>query len=384
MDFFLLLIPTLALVVIALIAILNALTFPRLRKTAPQKNAPLVSAVVPMRNETDVIAEAVKSLLRQDYPNLEIILLDDQSTDDTAKVAERAAGNDPRLKILHGEPLPAGWLGKPWACHQLSQHANGGHLLFTDADVRWEPNGISALMREAKRSRADLLTAWATQITETWTERLVVPMMGFAIQAYLPIQAVHHIPFKFFAAANGQCLLFRRDAYQTIGGHAAIKNNILDDMGLAYAIKENRLRLRAADANGLIRTRMYRNWNQVRDGFAKNILAGHGNNPIILFFAAIFHWWLFILPPLFLLLSALCLPLSANWLPPSASCLLPSALLTALSLTIRALTAAATRQRIADSLFMPVSVLLMTIIAARSVRWRFTGGSQWKGRNIPQ
>jgi chlorobactene glucosyltransferase len=377
MYLFLLLLPSLALIIIALIAILNALTFPRLRKTVPQRNAPMVSAVVPMRNEANVIAQTVRSLLSQDYPNLEILLLDDQSTDDTVQIAKHAAGNDPRLKILHGEPLPAGWLGKPWACHQLSQHANGGYLLFTDADVRWEPNGITALMREAKRSRADLLTAWATQITETWTERLVVPMMGFAIQAYLPIQAVHHIPFKYFAAANGQCLLFRRDAYQHIGGHTAIKNNILDDMGLAYAVKEKRLRLRAVEANGFIRTRMYQNWNQVRDGFAKNILAGHGNNPIFLFFSTIFHWWLFILPPLCLLLSAF------RFLPP-ANCLLPSALLTALSLVTRSLTAVVTRQRILDSLFMPVSVFLMTIIAARSIRWHFTGGPQWKGRTIPQ
>jgi chlorobactene glucosyltransferase len=376
MHLFLLFLPSLALIVIALIAILNALTFPRLRKTVPQGNARLVSAVVPMRNEADVIAETVRSLLSQDYPNLEILLLDDQSTDDTVKIAKHAAGNNPRLKILNGESLPAGWLGKPWACHQLSQHANGEYLLFTDADVRWEPNGITALMREAERSRADLLTAWATQITETWTERLVVPMMGFAIQAYLPIQAVHHIPFKFFAAANGQCLLFRRDAYQHIGGHTIIKNNILDDMGLAYAVKEKRLRLRAVEANGLIRTRMYCNWNQVRDGFAKNILAGHGNNPILLFFSTIFHWWLFILPPFCLLLSAFCFL-------PSAFNLLPSALyLTALSITIRALTAAVTRQRIIDSLFMPVSVLLMTVIAARSIRWHFTGGPQWKGRTI--
>ncbi|NWF64436.1 MAG: glycosyltransferase [Chloroflexi bacterium] len=364
----------LPLTTIAFIAILNALTFPRLKFSQP-KETPFVSVLIPVRNEADNIAETVQSLLRQDYPNLEIILLDDHSTDQSVEIANQIAGGHPCFKFIHGETLPAGWLGKPWACQQLSKQSAGDYLLFADADVRWKPNGISFLMAEAQRSRADLLTAWTTQITKTWGERLVVPLIGFAIQAYLPILFVHHLPFKDFAAANGQCLLFRRDAYQAVGGHAANPNSILDDMRLAHAIKQHRLRLRAVEANGFIQTRMYRNWEQTRDGFAKNILAGHGNSILLLSASTMFHWWVFILPPaltLFLLLSS------------RQQEAIPFGLFSMLGVAIRALTAAVTRQRIRDSIFMPVSVFLITLIAAHSVHWHISGGPYWKGRIIPQ
>lgn len=356
----------LPLTVFAAVAILNALTFPRLRRSGLPRPAPFVSVLIPMRNETAVIAETVTSLLAQDYPNLEILLLDDQSTDGSAQLAQRFADGDARLTVLHGSPLPAGWLGKPWACHQLSERARGDYLLFTDADVRWEPNGVTALVAEALRSNADLLTAWPTQETVTWGERLVVPMMAFAVLAYLPALAVHSIPHPVFAAAMGQCLLFRRDAYGRIGGHAAIRSEIVDDMAFAYDVKRHRLRLRSADANGLLRTRMYRSWAQVRDGFAKNILAGHANNAVFLLLSSLFHWWLFLLPWIALVLQPTLIP----------------ALLIALAVLTRALTAATSRQRPLDSILLPLSVLLMTVIVGQSLRWRFGGGPQWKGRNL--
>ena len=378
--------------IFALTAILNAFTFPRLRQKSGSTLAsdcvaksvspsafplqgslahPLVSVLIPMRNEADVIAETVKSLLAQDYPNLEILLLDDQSVDNSAEIALKAANHDLRLRVMPGAPLPSGWLGKTWACQQLSEQASGDYLLFTDADVRWQPGAISALLAESQRTGADLLTVWPTQITKTWSERLVVPLMAFAILAYLPILAVHHVRWSVFSHAMGQCLLFRRAAYQKIGGHAAIKKQILDDMAFAYAIKHNRLRLRAADANGLIRTRMYQNWTQVRDGFAKNILAGHGNSLVLLLFSAIFHWLLFIIPWLILPYFIL-----------STQPFIFPLFLIVLGIFTRALTAVITKQKLLDSIFMPVSVFLMTIIAFQSMRWHFSGGPQWKGRII--
>lgn len=362
----------------ALIAILNALTFPRLRRIfnpqLPITNPP-ISILIPMRNEAGIIAETVRSLLSQDYPGLEILILDDNSTDNSAEIARAAANGDSRLRVIAGKPLPPGWLGKVWACHQLSEQASGGILLFTDADVRWGSGAVSALMDESQRMQADLLTVWPTQITQTWGERLVVPLMGFSILAYLPVLAIHRIPLPVFAAANGQCLFFRREAYLKIGGHAAIKNKIVDDMAFAYAVKRNKLRLRMADANGLIQTRMYQNWPQARDGFAKNILAGHGDSVILLLFSAFFHWWLFI-APWFLLASSI--------LVFRFSLVTEYCLLVTVSILTRALTAATSRQRIHDAIFMPVSVFLMTLIAFQSIRWRFTGGPQWKGRTLTQ
>jgi chlorobactene glucosyltransferase len=324
-----------------------------------------------MRNEAEKIGPNLRALLAQDYPNYEVLLLDDDSQDASVQAAQTAAGNDTRFRLLRGKPLPPGWLGKAWACQQLSQAANGDFLLFTDADVTWQPGALSATMAEARRTETDLLTLWPTQQTETWTERLVVPLMAFAIQAYLPALAVHHLPWKVFAAANGQVMLFRHSAYKRIGRHATVKTDIVEDMALAYAVKAHGRELRMADANRLIYTRMYQSWPEVRDGFAKNILAGHGGRPALLLasFAAHFLWFII---PWGWLVAALVTNTSPG---------IP-VLLASLGLLIRALSAAATRQRIRDSLLMPVSVLLMSLIALRSLYWHWTGRAQWKDRAI--
>jgi chlorobactene glucosyltransferase len=356
------------LIVISVIAIVNTLTFPRLHPVE-QLSYPLVSIMIPARDEAGIISETIQSLLAQNYPDYEIILLDDNSTDGTAGLAHMAAEGDPRMKILHGAPLPAGWKGKNWACHQLSRAARGSLLVFTDADVFWSADALPAICAELRRSRADMLAVWPTQITETWGERLVVPLMGFAILAYLPVLAVHFITWPVFAAANGQCLVFQRAAYEQIGGHMAVREAIVDDMAFAYKVKRAGLRLRMSDGNRFVKTRMYRNWSEVRDGYAKNILAGYGDSILFLFSSVIFHWMLFVVPWFWLFISLL----------NSANPLLP-VMLILLGVLTRALTAATTHQRVPDAFFLPVSVVLMSVITAYAIKWRFSGGPRWKGR----
>ncbi len=370
-DIFLLIILA-PLLLFALVAILNALSFPHLKtRRTPTTNPPSVSVLIPMRNEADKIGPNLRALLAQDYPDYEVVLLDDDSQDTSVQAAEAAAGKSPCFRLLRGKPLPPGWLGKAWACQQLSQAASGDFLLFTDADVTWQAGALSAAMAESRRTEADLLTLWPTQQTQTIAERLVVPLIAFAIQAYLPALAVHHLPWKVFAAANGQVMLFRRSAYQRIGGHTVVKTDVVEDMALAYAVKSHGLKLRMADANRLVQTRMYQSWPEVRDGFAKNILAGHGGRPIFLFASALAHFTWFILPWGWLVVA---LVINTS---PGIPLLLAS-----LGLLIRALAAAVSRQRIRDSLLMPVSVLLMSLIALRSLHWHWTGQSRWKGRMV--
>ncbi len=374
----LLILMTCVLVVIALTAVLNVLLFPRLRhaKDYQQKvftEKPLVSVLIPARNEAANIERTVRALLAQTYMDFELIVLDDNSTDDTGRLVWKAGAGDPRLRVIRGRPLPEGWLGKNWACQQLSEAAAGERLVFTDADVRWSPGALAALLAMMESSRADLLTVWPTQQTVTWGERLVVPLMALAILAYLPLPLVHHTRWPIFAAANGQCLAFRRRAYDALGGHAAVRDNIVEDVALAHRVKARGRRLWMADGGGLITCRMYRDWPEVREGFGKNILKGHGDSVLLLGISTIFHWLIFVFPWLWLLVSVI-----------SGGALYWPLALVMLGIGTRMLSAAATRQRVLDGLLMPVSVLLMTRIAGGAVwqRYRY-GGPRWKGRTLP-
>jgi chlorobactene glucosyltransferase len=361
----------------AVIAISNTIWFTRLRADHQVQTAahhqPSISILIPARNEATVISQTVQRLLDQSFTQFELLLLDDASTDATAAVAQEAGKGDSRLRIIRGAPLPTGWSGKNWACQQLSEQARGDILIFTDADVIWSPDALKSLVAEIERSQADLLTVWPTQHTQSWAERLVVPMMALAIVCYLPIGLVHHTPWSVFAAANGQCLAFRRRAYSKIGGHAAVRDQIVEDVSLARRIKKAGFRLRMVDGAGLIACRMYQDWPSVRRGFGKNILAGHGNAPLALVISTVFHWLIFIVP-WFLLVMEMIAGREAS---------IPL-LLVSLGVLVRAISAAAMRQRIGDALLMPVSVMLMTVIAGQSLWWHWRyGGPQWKDRTIP-
>ena len=364
-------------------AILNVLFFPRLNRQdqgsevrkpslppGPKESDsryPLLSILIPARNEAIHIGKTIAAILAQTYPHFELLVLDDHSEDGTGEIIKARAANDRRIKLVNGRSLPPGWLGKNWACHQLSQQANGEYLLFLDADVTLQPRAIAALLAQLHSHPApDMLTVWPTQTTISWGERLVVPLMALAILAYLPVLPVHRTHSPLFAAANGQCLLFRRSAYTAIGGHTAVSDHIVEDVALARLIKNHGLNLRMADGNGLIGCRMYQNWGEVTGGYAKNILAGHGNSILFLGVSTLFHWLIFIWPWLWVLtgggVAAVGLGLAG--------------------IGLRAVTAVFSRQRWLDALLMPISVGLMTRIAAQSVWWRWRGGGQWKGRTV--
>ncbi|MCL4303480.1 MAG: glycosyltransferase [Anaerolineae bacterium] len=383
---FLLAFVTLALSGMTVIAIANTLTFPRLTLASDLSSPPRLSILIPARNEAAVIGQTVRGLLAQAYPRFEVIVLDDNSSDGTAALALAAAQGDPRLRVLHGQSLPSGWLGKNWACHQLAQAASGDWLIFTDADVRWSPGALAALAAEMVRTQADLLTVWPTQETQSWGERLVVPLMTLVILGYLPLLLVHYTPWPSLAAANGQCLAFRRKAYDAIGGHFALRDNVLEDVSFARRIKANGFRLRMADGAGLINCRMYLDWPSVRDGFAKNILAGYGGSVSFLILATLFHWLVFLGPWLLLIINNQWSIINGqrflfidHWQLTVNHWLL---VLIALGIGIRMLTAAATRQRPGDALLLPLSVLLMTRIAAQALWWHWHGGPRWKGRIV--
>lgn len=370
-------------------ALLNGWMLPRLTVPATGKLTPegnvnagqttdpriTISVLIPARNEAHRIGPALRSLMAQTDIDMEVVVLDDQSEDNTAAVVQAIAQGDGRVQLRAGRPLPAGWIGKPWACQQLAQVARGELLLFTDADVVWESGALAALVHEFQTHNVDLLTAWPTQITVTWAERLTVPLMAMTVLGYVPIWLVNATFLPGTGIAVGQCLLFRRTAYWTIGGHEAIRRAIVDDMALAAAIKRRRLRLRMIDAHQLIWCRMYETWRDAFDGYTKNILAGHGDSLLLLAASTFVHWTLFLGPWFWL---------AMGWIDRAALGWPTVPLLLGLTgVAVRAVTAHSTGQRVGDALLLPISVLAMTGIAVRAVwgRWRY-GGPQWKGRKV--
>ena len=367
-------IPLLLLFLFFLIALLNAATFPRLGREGNQ-SSPMISIIVPARNEEGVIAQSVHQLLGQQYPDFEVIVIDDQSEDATSEIAFRAGQGNYRLQVITGQELPPGWTGKNWACYQASKAARGDWLVFTDADVQWKPHALQALAACMQYNQADLLSVWPTQKTISWAERLVVPMMMFAVMAYLPELAVRYLPWKVFSAANGQCLAFKREVYEAIGGHQAVRSSVLDDMNLAWKTKGAGKRLVQALGNQLLTTRMYTNWETVRSGFAKNILAGHGGRISFLLLSTFVHWILFVIPWVWLLFGWMIPWLKGSWP------LIPAVLI-GLALGARLISAAASRDNLIDVLLLPLSVLLLTLIAFQAISWHMQKSATWKGRPV--
>ena len=364
------------------IALTNRRLFPRLQSadTRDKVNAaPGLSILIPARNEQHNIGKTIRSLRAQNYGNFEVLVLDDQSEDETVAEARRAAADDARVRVLSGTPKPDDWVGKTWACHQLAQAARHDLLVFTDADVRWRPDALAAVAQELQRPHVDVLTVWPTQVTVTWAERLVVPLMGMVVMGYMPVRLFNDTDWPGTGAANGQCLAFTRKAYRQIGGHAAVRDSVLEDMMLAQHCKRQRMRLRMVDGSGLLTCRMYQSQGEVFNGYAKNILAGHGQSIVLLLLSTLAHLSIFVMPWLWLARGRQRkLGQEKMWGWPTW----PAALVAA-GVGLRAFTARLTGQRARDAAFLPLSVLMMTGIALRSIWWQLRfGGPRWKGRTI--
>jgi len=203
---------------------------------------PSVVAVVPARNEADVIAQSISSLMRQDYPgSFRIVLVDDGSEDGTAATAQAAAGNDGEtcLQILRGSALPAGWTGKLWAQQQGVQQASSGepdYLLLTDADIGHAPDALRSLVARAERDGLVLTSLMAELSCRSWAERFLIPAFVFFFQMLYPFAWVNDRKRRLAAAAGG-CMLVRREALQRAGGMASIRSRIIDDCALARQLK---------------------------------------------------------------------------------------------------------------------------------------------------
>lgn len=231
-------------------------------------DAPLVSAVIPAKDEEGALGDCLASVLAQDYPNLEILIVDDRSTDGTAAIARLAAGRDPRVRLVSITDLPDGWTGKTHALHVASAEARGAWFWFLDADTRHAPESLSVMMEYARGHDAAMASLVPEMRCETFWEKVVQPLAGIVLMRSFPLYAVNDDRKK-PAFANGQYILIRKDAYRAAGGHEAVRDRFVEDIYLARRVKALGLPIRCAVSTDISSTRMYTNLPQIVRGWSR-------------------------------------------------------------------------------------------------------------------
>ena len=251
---------------------------------APPTKAPLISICIPARNEERNILTCVESMLSQDYPNFEVIVVDDRSTDATPRILADLAAGDFRLRPITGSDLPQGWAGKPHALHQASAVARApksGWLCFIDADTFLSPETLSACYAKALETQADLFTIMTFQVLGSFWEKVVMPLVMTGLSAGFSPRKVND-PKRKDAIANGQFILIKRSVYDAIGGHESIKNSIVEDKAISERVKWSGYRLIVADGMQMARTRMYTSLAEMWEGWTKNIYLGLHDQPSLM------------------------------------------------------------------------------------------------------
>jgi chlorobactene glucosyltransferase len=242
----------------------------------PPDAMPLVSIIVPARNEALNVAACLSTLLRSTYPRRELILVNDHSEDGTGEIAHALADRlDGELRVVEGQPLPDGWYGKPWACWQGYRQAAGDLLLFTDADTRHEPALLAHAVGALQKKGADLVSVFPRLLFQSTWERLILPHLWFIVAVRHPLAVWVNRPRRpHRAIVNGQFLLVRRDAYEAAGGHEAVRGAAMEDLRLAQRLLTLRRRIYLAFAEDLLEARLYRSLGDVMQGLAKSMTIG--------------------------------------------------------------------------------------------------------------
>lgn len=339
----------------------------------PEKNLPLISVLVPARNEEKTIGICLASLLKSNYPHLEILVLDDNSKDRTYSIVQEFSEKHKNLRIIKGKKLPPGWNGKNWACHQLSQAAKGEWFLFTDADTCHSPHSITTAFEAAQKSHSVFLTVIPGLITKTWAEKLVLPVIHFAFFVLLPYNIINFRGNCRLAIGIGPFLFIQRSCYYSCGGFEAIKTEILDDMALANRVKKRKERLCVIDGTELLTVRFYTCFREVWTGLSKNSFQAIGSSPHFLLGLSLLCYFLFIYP-YFCLVSAIYYGQSLT---------LPLLQVAAISL-IKLVMAFRFRTNLLYSLIHPLMIIMIFLILFNSFRLTLFGKKiEWKERLYP-
>ncbi len=337
------------------------------------KDYPLISVLVPARNEERKIKDCILSLLKQDYPNLEIIVLDDNSKDRTYEIVKEISKANKKLKVLKGKVLPEHWTGKNWACYQLFQASKGEWLAFTDADTIHKPNSISSAHRVAIKNDSQFVTYIPGLITKKLSEGLILPIMHFSFLCLFPLGLINRLKDPRISLGIGPFMFFRKDFYYKIGGHKYIKNEIVDDIILARNVKKSMGKISIVDGSDTLEVRFYRGFKEIWKGFSKNAYGVFENSPFIVLITITVNYFLFIYP-YFLFIKSLN---TKNFISISAF------QVTIIS-AMKILLAIRFNTSIFLGLLHPLSCIIFLLILINSFRlWVVEKGVEWKDRYYP-
>ncbi len=330
-----------------------------------------LSVIVPARNEADNIEAIAASILASTHQPLQLILVDDRSTDDTAARMATVAAQDSRVLVVHGGELPDGWFGKPWACAQGAAVATGTILLFTDADTRHTPGLAGRAIAALQADRADLLTLTSHQLCVTFWERVVMPQVMVVLGIRFAPQLVNRATRPDQVVANGQFIMVPRASYDALGGHAAVKDRVVEDLALAQRTIRLGRRLRVWYSGTLLTTRMYRGLGDLIEGWSKNLSVGARESAPDWPLARQVAPWLMLGVHLFWLLPLVAL----------AGGIAPAAAITAIAASALFWCVVAVGMQIPAwyGLTFPLGATMMSYIVARSI-WRGSRRIEWRGR----
>ncbi len=325
---------------------------------------PMLSVLIPARNEEQNIGTILDDLSAQDYRNIEVLVYDDLSEDKTAAIVKAKSESDSRIKYFYGKTLPEGWNGKNHACHRLSAEAQGDYLLFVDADVRIGNGLFKNTLSMAEKHRLQLLSIFPKQEMKTFGEKITVPVMNWILTSLLPLPLVLHSKKPSLAAANGQFMLFEKEHYKQHQWHQTFRKEKVEDIAIMKAIKSKGLRGQTLLGDDSVRCRMYSGYNEAISGFSKNVNAYFGNN--------------YLLTSVFLLLTTL------GFVPflVAAEYKLLSIYLLTVAL-IRVFTSLASRQNVVINLLLaPLQQISFAGMVFSSVTKTLKKSHTWKGRKV--
>lgn len=352
------------------LAAYNLLTWARPR---PGGERPRVSVavLVPARNEERSLGAALESILRQPAVT-EVLVCDDGSTDRTPDIVRSFAASDPRVRLVTGSPLPEGWVGKPFACHQLAREAKAEVLCFLDADVRVRDGAFEALVaRLGGAEERRVVTVVPLQEMRTFAERLVLPLLLLTYLCWLPLTLVARGRDPRFVAACGQILCLRRKTYDEVGGFESIRGELVDDVAFCRRAKVLGVTVDFVDGSRLGVCRMYESFAQVWRGFSKNIFEGLGRSLPALAVACALHFFGFVFP--FVALALRGFGVESIPFGPALAGVLGN-------LALRLTLVGTHRHPPLFALAHPFAVLTLLGIALNSARWTLRGNVEWAGR----